>query len=67
MTAVISDLKTQIKSMRQTLKDQGFKRGMKTLWKCYGWKMVAAIFAYYIVRDVTLYILIPALLVKSLG
>lgn len=71
MTAVLADFKTDFKtklqSMRQTLRDQGMRQGFKTLWKAYGWKMVAAVLAYYIVRDVTLYVILPALFVKSLG
>jgi hypothetical protein len=57
----------EIRSMRQTLKVQGLRKGARTLWKTYGWKMVAAVLAYYIVRDVTLYIILPALFVKSLS
>ncbi|MEW6055199.1 MAG: MFS transporter [Bdellovibrionota bacterium] len=34
-------------------------RGLKALVKTYGWKMVAGFIAYYLVRDVTLYILLP--------
>jgi hypothetical protein len=31
----------------------------------WGWKALAAIFVYYLVRDVTLYIIIPALVVNK--
>lgn len=37
-----------------------------TLYKKYGWKAVVGIFAYYLVRDVTLYILIPFYVFRSL-
>jgi hypothetical protein len=67
MVAVFSEFKSDLKSVRQVLKDQGLRQGMKTLWKAYGWKMVAAVLAYYIVRDVTLYVILPALFVKSLS
>lgn len=33
--------------------------GLRALRKKYGWKMFAVIFGYYLVRDTTLYILIP--------
>ena len=32
---------------------------MKMLFKKYGWRAAVGIFIYYLVRDVTLYIIIP--------
>ncbi len=56
----------EFKSMRETLKQEGLRQGVKSLWKRYGWKMVVAVFAYYLIRDVTLYIVIPSLIIKGL-
>ena len=33
--------------------------GLKAVIRRYGWKFFAAFFAYYLIRDVTLYILLP--------
>ena len=50
------------KEYRQVFKEQGFKG----LVKKYGWKLVAAVFMYYLIRDSILYILIPYLIAKGL-
>lgn len=42
------------------------KDGMKGLIKRYGWKLVVAVFMYYLIRDSILYILIPYLIAKGL-
>lgn len=39
--------------------------GFKALVKQKGWKVVAIIFFYYLIRDSTLYILIPYLIAKG--
>jgi hypothetical protein len=39
-------------------------QGNKALIKRYGWKIFALVFCYYLIRDVTLYILIPYLFAK---
>lgn len=41
--------------VKQTFRAGGFKGVTQR----YGWKIFAAFFAYYLVRDVTLYILLP--------
>lgn len=38
---------------------QKVKTKTKYLYKKYGWKALVGIFMYYLVRDVTLYIIIP--------
>lgn len=43
-------------------KEQGFKAAVKAA----GWKVILAIFVFYLVRDVTLYILIPYLIAKGI-
>jgi len=50
------------KEYRQVFKEQGFKG----LVKKYGWKLVVAVFMYYLIRDSILYILIPYLIAKGL-
>ena len=50
------------KDYREVFKEQGFKG----LVKKYGWKLVLAVFMYYLIRDSILYILIPYLIAKGL-
>lgn len=55
-----------------TLKVTEFKtiwkqEGLRALYRRYGWKLLAGLFAYYLVRDLTLYVLLPVLLVRTLG
>ena len=46
---------------------QGFQeQGFKGLVKKYGWRVVLAVFMYYLIRDSILYILIPYLIAKGL-
>ncbi len=52
----------RIKKYRQIIKEKGVRGFIKTV----GWKVVAFIFIYYLVRDVTLYILIPYLIAKGI-
>lgn len=51
-----------LSEVRKTFKEKGFKGVVKR----YGWKIFAAFFAYYLVRDVTLYIIFPYLVAKHL-
>lgn len=44
-----------VKDFRETLRTDGVKGAFRR----YGWKMVAVIFCYYLVRDVLLYLVIP--------
>ncbi len=41
------------------------EKGLKAAIKSAGWKVFALIFLYYLIRDVTLYILIPYLIAKG--
>lgn len=43
----------------RTLRDERRALGWRGLFRKRGWKLVAVIVAYYVVRDVTLYVLIP--------
>ena len=45
--------------LRKNTRDSGIKSAVKMMFKKYGWKLGVAIFMYYLIRDVTLYILIP--------
>ena len=40
--------------------------GMKGLVKAYGWRVVAGVVAYYLIRDITLYILLPWLVAEGI-
>ena len=48
--------------IKQTFRAGGFK----AVTNRYGWKIFAAFFAYYLVRDVTLYILLPWFIANKL-
>lgn len=44
-----------------------FKRtGLKGLGRTYGWKVVAVFFIYYLIRDLTIYVLLPWLAAKGI-
>lgn len=47
---------------RQLFREQGFR----AVTKRYGWKFFAAFFAYYLVRDSIIYLLIPYLLARGI-
>ena len=51
--------------LRSDAKKLGVKIAIKNMFKKYGWKLGLAIFIYYLIRDVTLYIIIPYLLYKG--
>ena len=41
------------------------KNRIKNFYKKYGWKAAVAIFMYYLVRDVSLYILLPWFIARN--
>ena len=43
--------------LRKNAKESGVKEAIKIMFKKYGWKVGLAIFMYYLIRDVTLYII----------
>lgn len=47
--------------VRQIYREQGFK----AVFKRYGWKLVIGIFCYYLIRDITLYLILPSLVWRS--
>lgn len=53
--SLIGSIPTVLVEVRQTFKESGFKG----VFKRYGWKIFAAFFVYYLIRDTILYILIP--------
>lgn len=58
--SVFTRLRLLISECRATFKEGG----IKAVWRRYGWKIFAVFFCYYLVRDVTIYILIPYLIAK---
>jgi len=54
-----------LEELRSDAKKSGVKIAIKNMFKKYGWKLGLAIFIYYLIRDVTLYIIIPYLLYKG--
>ncbi len=44
-----------LKEIKATFKESGFKGVTRK----YGWKLFLAVFVYYLIRDITLYIVIP--------
>lgn len=55
MSSTWPKIKAMLKEMKLTWKVAGFKG----LYRKYGLKLFLAFFFYYLVRDVTIYILIP--------
>ncbi len=51
-----------LKEVKTTFKEGGFK-GLR---KKYGWKVFACIIAYYLIRDITLYVVIPYLVIDNI-
>ena len=42
------------------------KKGFRGILRVYGWKLFAVFFVFYLVRDVTLYIVLPYLAARGL-
>tara|TARA_B100000886_G_scaffold215213_1_gene149253 strand:+ start:53 stop:241 length:189 start_codon:yes stop_codon:yes gene_type:complete len=51
--------------LRKNAKESGVKEAIKIMFKKYGWKVGLAIFMYYLIRDVTLYIILPYLIMRG--
>jgi|TARA_B100001094_G_scaffold243641_1_gene239749 hypothetical protein len=54
-----------LSELRSNSKKFGLKAAIKMMFKQYGWKVGVAIFMYYLIRDVTLYIILPYLVMKG--
>ena len=52
--------------LRSNTREFGLKYALKDLFKKYGWKVGVALFFYYLIRDVSLYIIIPYLIYQGL-
>ena len=55
-----------LSELRSNTKEFGPLVAMKMMFKQYGWKVGVALFMYYLIRDVILYIIIPYLVVRGL-
>ena len=55
-----------LNELRINARESGIREAIKIMFKKYGWKLGVAIFMYYLIRDVTLYIIIPYLVYKNL-
>ena len=55
-----------LNELRNNARESGIRKAIKIMFKKYGWKLGVAIFMYYLIRDVTLYIIIPYLVYKNL-
>lgn len=54
-------LKALLSELRSTFKEGGFKGVINR----YGWKIFAFFFAYYLIRDLTLYVFIPWIIARQ--
>tara|TARA_B100000941_G_scaffold22184_1_gene13281 strand:+ start:2970 stop:3158 length:189 start_codon:yes stop_codon:yes gene_type:complete len=54
-----------LQELRKNAKESGVKEALKIMFKKYGWKVGLAIFMYYLIRDVTLYIILPYLIMRG--
>ena len=54
-----------LQELRKNAKESGVKEALKIMFKKYGWKVGLAIFMYYLIRDVTLYIILPYLILRG--
>jgi hypothetical protein len=55
-----ADMRT-LKEIMTTFKESGFKAVARK----YGWKLFLVVFVYYLIRDVTIYIVIPYLIYQG--
>ena len=53
----------RFRNLAKKVREKGFLAAIKSV----GWKVTAGIFVYYIVRDVTLYVLVPYLVAKRIA
>ncbi len=51
----------KVQKIRDQLRAEGFRAVVKTL----GWKVIAGIIIYYLVRDTLLYLVIPYLIARG--
>ena len=51
--------------LRKNTRESGIEEAIRIMFKKYGWKLGLAIFMYYLIRDVTLYIILPYLIYQG--
>lgn len=51
-----------LREFRDTWRESGWRGAFRR----YGWKLFAVIFVYYLIRDLTIYVLIPYLIAQRL-
>ena len=51
--------------LRKNTRESCIREAIRIMFKKYGWKLGLAIFMYYLIRDVTLYIIIPYLIYRG--
>ena len=54
-----------LNELRKNTRESGIKEAIKLMFRKYGWKVGLAIFMYYLIRDVTLYIILPYLILRG--
>ena len=54
-----------LNELRNNARESGIREAIKIMFKKYGWKLGVAIFMYYLIRDVTLYIILPYLIMRG--
>lgn len=57
----MSRMYLEMKKAKHILKTQG----LRALFTKYGWKLVVGLFCYYLIRDISLYLVLPALIGRS--
>ena len=56
----MSRIFSEAKEAHQILRGEG----VRALFSRYGWRLVAVIFCYYLIRDLSLYVLLPFLILR---
>ena len=64
---IIPMIKTIISELKSDRREFGLMKALKIMFKKYGWKIGLAIFVYYLVRDIALYIILPYILIPYLN
>ena len=54
-----------LNELRNNARESGIREAIRIMFKKYGWKLGVAIFMYYLIRDVTLYIILPYLIMRG--
>jgi hypothetical protein len=59
------DIAVPLESESRLPRGARFRARTKRLVAKYGWRIVAAVFAFYLIRDLVLYVLLPYLAIRS--